>query len=98
MKLFMSCKNKCSVCASCDFCVPPPCAEDYFILAEKDEIIRRIDTGRFKRKHELMKDVLWQCYNYRYDDKVQESYWSSLFIDVGYRNMTARLIMGDNRL
>ena len=97
MKLLMSCKNKCSVCWSCDRCISFPVGADHFTLAEKDEIIRRIDTGRFKKKHGLMKDVLYQCYDYRYDDKVQEPHFGAFFEDIlSSRDKTARLIMGDD--
>lgn len=66
MKMFSDCSGECCVCFCAGDCIAGH-NDDFFILASKNEIISRLNKGRFKRYTDYMKQILKDIYDYDYD-------------------------------
>lgn len=66
MKMFSDCSGECCVCACSVGCLAGHGDDDFF-PASKDQIIDRLDNGRYKDHTEYMKNYLKTYYNYDYD-------------------------------
>ena len=60
--------NECPICANGDACLAAMYDDD-FILASKEQIIERLDNGKYERYRKLMKETLIREYLYNYDTK-----------------------------
>ena len=52
MKLFSDCSGECAVCAA-DYCLAGH-GDDDFVPAKKEQLIRRLDEGKYPNHRELM--------------------------------------------
>lgn len=68
MKMFSDCSGECCVCACAGGCLAGH-GDDGFSLANKEQIIKRLDNGEYKDYTQMMKDCLKNTYGYDYDDK-----------------------------
>ena len=68
MKMFSDCSGECCVCACGNFCLAGHGDNDYS-PASKEEIIKRLDEGRYSSWREYMVEHLLKCYGYDYVDR-----------------------------
>ena len=64
--MFSDCTGECCVCACGDFCLAGHGDDDYS-FATKEQIIARLDKGRYPTYTGYMKQALKNTYNYDYD-------------------------------
>lgn len=65
MKWFTDCSGECCICACGDFCLAGHGDDDYR-LATKEQIIARLDEGRYQSYTKTMMETLENVYGYKY--------------------------------
>lgn len=70
MKMFSDCSGECCICACGDLCLAGH-GDDNFCLASKEQIIERLDKGKYKSYTDIMIDVLKHRYDYDYKGSAQ---------------------------
>lgn len=68
MKMFSDCSGECCICACGDMCLAGH-GDDNFCLASKEQIVSRLDNGKYKRYTDIMIGVLKSRYGYDYKAK-----------------------------
>lgn len=68
MKMFSDCSGECCVCFIRKGCLAGH-GDDYFCVASKDEIIRRLDENEYLYYREFMVEFLKNHYNYDYENE-----------------------------
>lgn len=66
MKMFSDCSGECCVCACGDGCLAGHGDDDYS-LASKEQIIERLDKGRYPSYTKTMINTLENVYGYKYN-------------------------------
>lgn len=66
MKMFTDCSGECCVCVCGDFCLAGHGDDDYF-LASKEQIIARLDKGKYSSYTDYMINTLKVVYGYEYN-------------------------------
>lgn len=69
--MFTNCSGKCCVCSVGAGCVAGD-GDDYFSRASKEQVIRRLDEGRYPEYTKTMKQYLLSVFQYDYDAKKEE--------------------------
>ena len=67
MKMFSDCSGECALCACAGFCLAGH-GDDDFSFADTDQIIDRLNKGKYADHKELMISFLRQC-GITYDEK-----------------------------
>ena len=57
MKMFSACSGECCICACGDFCIAGH-GDDYFCFASVEQVIDRLDSGRYISYVDYMIDFL----------------------------------------
>lgn len=65
MKMSSMCSEECCICACGNFCIAGH-GDDNFTPADKEEIIKRLDDGRYPSCREYMIEHLLKRYGYKY--------------------------------
>ena len=65
MKFFSNCSGECCVCVCGEFCLAGH-GDDDFRLASKQQIIDRLNKGKYKSYTDYMIRVLQNAYAYEY--------------------------------
>ena len=73
MKMFSDCSGECCVCSVAGGCLAGH-GDDDFWPASKEQIIERLDKGRFKDYTEMMKEHLLHRFNYDYDKEKENEH------------------------
>lgn len=66
--MFTNCSGECCICTCGDGCLAGN-GDDYSGYAEKEQVIRRLDNGRYRNYTKMMKQYLLNYFNYDYDLK-----------------------------
>lgn len=70
MKIGSDCSGECCVC----WCGDKGCiaghGDDDYMPATKEQVIDRLDSGRYPRYREEMKEYLYRCFSFIYKEKV----------------------------
>ncbi len=66
MKMFSLCSGECCICACGNLCLAGH-GDDDFTIASKEEIIKRLDEGRYPSWREYMIEHLLKRYGYKYE-------------------------------
>ena len=74
MKMFSDCSGECCVCSCGDFCLAGHGDDDYG-PASKEQVIGRLNKGKYKGYEQMMKSYLRNKFNYDYDTNFQIGEW-----------------------
>ena len=70
MKMFSDCSGECCVCSCGDFCLAGH-GDDDFWPASKEQVVNRLDNGKYVSYRDMMKAYLLIRYGYTYQDNAE---------------------------
>jgi hypothetical protein len=67
MKWFTDCSGECCICVCGDACLAGH-GDDYYSLASREQIIKRLDNGQYRSYTKVMIETLENVYGYKYNE------------------------------
>lgn len=81
MKMFTDCSGECCICACGDYCLAGH-GDDYYSLASKEQIIKRLDNGSYPSYRETMINTLKYVYEYKYKEPIKNKYTLNIHMEL----------------
>lgn len=81
MKLFTDCSGECCICACGDACIAGH-GDDYYSLASKEQIIKRLNEGRYPSYTDIMLETLKNVYGHKYEEQIKKKYTLSIHMEL----------------